>query len=466
MYGGSKTAAMQVTETVSEGLKRELKVVVPAAELENRLGAKLDELKTRVRINGFRPGKVPVQHLRRLYGRAVMAEIVQDLVGQTSQQAVADRAEKPAFQPNIVFPEDKAEIDAVMEGRADLAYTLRFEVLPDIQLPDFSKISVEKEVAEVSDQEVDEALQRLAAANRPFTARQAGEAAETGDRVRIDYVGKIDGEPFDGGSAQDVTLELGSGQFIPGFEAQLVGAKAGETRTVSVGFPEDYGAKHLAGRQASFDVTVKEVLEPGEVKLDDEFAQNLGMESLDKLRQAIRDRIRQDYAGASRQKLKRRLLDALDKVTTFALPPTLVEQEFDAIWRQVQSDLERSGRSFADEGTTEEAARADYRRIAERRVRLGLLLAEVGQKNDIKVSDEEAQRALLERVRQFPGQEQAVWDFYRKNPGAVAELRAPIFEDKVVDYVLELADVRERTVPREELFADPEDEEKGAAAEA
>ena len=457
---------MHVTETVSEGLKRELKVVVPAAELENRLGAKLDDLKARVRINGFRPGKVPAQHLRRLYGRAVMAEIVQDLVSETSERAVTDRAEKPAFQPNIVLPEDKAEIEAVMEGRADLAYTLRFEVLPEIQLPDFSKISVDKEVADVTDQEVDEALQRIAAANRPFTPRQEGEAAETGDRVRIDYAGRIDGEPFQGGSAEDAELELGSGQFIPGFEDQLVGARAGETRTVEVRFPEDYGAKHLAGKEARFDVTVKEVLKPGEVELNDEFAQNLGMESLDKLRQAIRDRIAQDYAGASRQKLKRRLLDALDRITTFALPPTLVDQEFESIWRQVQGDLERSGKSFADEGTTEEAARADYRRIAERRVRLGLLLAEVGRKNDIRVSDEEVQRALVERVRQFPGQEQAVWDFYRKNPAALAELRAPIFEDKVVDYVLELADVRERTVPREALFADPEDENTEAAAQA
>jgi trigger factor len=457
---------MHVTETVSEGLKRELKVVVPAAELENRLGAKLDDLKARVRINGFRPGKVPAQHLRRLYGRAVMAEIVQDLVSETSERAVTDRAEKPAFQPNIVLPEDKAEIEAVMEGRADLAYTLRFEVLPEIQLPDFSKISVDKEVADVTDQEVDEALQRIAAANRPFAPRQEGEAAETGDRVRIDYAGRIDGEPFQGGSAEDAELELGSGQFIPGFEDQLVGARAGETRTVEVRFPEDYGAKHLAGKEARFDVTVKEVLKPGEVELNDEFAQNLGMESLDKLRQAIRDRIAQDYAGASRQKLKRRLLDALDRITTFALPPTLVDQEFESIWRQVQGDLERSGKSFADEGTTEEAARADYRRIAERRVRLGLLLAEVGRKNDIRVSDEEVQRALVERVRQFPGQEQAVWDFYRKNPAALAELRAPIFEDKVVDYVLELADVRERTVPREALFADPEDENTEAAAQA
>ena len=457
---------MHVTETVSEGLKRELKVVVPAAELENRLGAKLDDLKARVRINGFRPGKVPAQHLRRLYGRAVMAEIVQDLVSETSERAVTDRAEKPAFQPNIVLPEDKAEIEAVMEGRADLAYTLRFEVLPEIQLPDFSKISVDKEVADVTDQEVDEALQRIAAANRPFTPRQEDEAAETGDRVRIDYAGRIDGGPFQGGSAEDAELELGSGQFIPGFEDQLVGARAGETRTVEVRFPEDYGAKHLAGKEARFDVTVKEVLKPGGVELNDEFAQNLGMESLDKLRQAIRDRIAQDYAGASRQKLKRRLLDALDRITTFALPPTLVDQEFESIWRQVQGDLERSGKSFADEGTTEEAARADYRRIAERRVRLGLLLAEVGRKNDIRVGDEEVQRALVERVRQFPGQEQAVWDFYRKNPAALAELRAPIFEDKVVDYVLELADVRERTVPREALFADPEDENTEAAAQA
>ena len=450
---------MQVTETLSEGLKRELKVVVPAAELESRLGTKLDELKTRVRINGFRPGKVPVSHLRRLYGRSVMAEIVQDVVNESTQQAVSNA--KPAFQPNVALPEDKAEIEAVMDGKADLAYTLSFEVLPEIELPDFSAISVEKQVAEVTDAEVDEALGRIARANRPYEPRGEGEAAESGDRATIDYVGRIDAEPFEGGSAEGAVLELGSGQFIPGFEDQLLGAKAGEQRTVTVRFPEDYGAKHLAGKEAVFDVTVREVARPGEAAIDDDFAKSLGMESLDKLREAIRGRIGEDYAAASRRKLKRRLLDALDETVRFDLPPTLVEQEFEAIWRQVTGDLERSGRSFADEGTTEEAARADYRRIAERRVRLGLLLAEVGQRNDIKVNEDEVQRALIERVRQFPGQEQAVWDFYRKNPAALAEVRAPIFEDKVVDYILELARVEERTVPREVLLADPEDEAAG-----
>ena len=455
---------MQVTETLSEGLKRELKVVVPAAELESRLGTRLDELKTRVRINGFRPGKVPVSHLRRLYGRSVMAEIVQDVVNETTQQAVSNA--KPAFQPNIALPEDKAEIEAVMDGKADLAYTLSFEVLPEIELPDFSKVSVEKQVAEVTDAEVDEALGRIARANRSFTPRGEDEAAENGDRLTIDYVGRIDGEPFEGGSAEGAFLELGSGQFIPGFEEQLLGAKAGEQRTVTMRFPEDYGAKHLAGKEAAFDVTVREVARPGETALDDEFAKSLGMESLDKLREAIRGRIGEDYAAASRRKLKRRLLDALDEAVKFDLPPTLVEQEFEAIWRQVTGDLERSGRSFADEGTTEENAKADYRRIAERRVRLGLLLAEVGQRNDIRVNEDEVQRALVERVRQFPGQEQAVWDFYRKNPAALAELRAPIFEDKVVDYVLELAEVREQTVPREVLLADPEDEQAAGGDKA
>ncbi|MDQ4061421.1 MAG: trigger factor, partial [Pseudomonadota bacterium] len=340
---------MQVTETLSEGLKRELKVVVPAAELESRLGTRLDELKTRVRINGFRPGKVPVSHLRRLYGRSVMAEIVQDVVNETTQQAVSNA--KPAFQPNIALPEDKAEIEAVMDGKADLAYTLSFEVLPEIELPDFSKVSVEKQVAEVTDAEVDEALGRIARANRSFTPRGEDEAAENGDRLTIDYVGRIDGEPFEGGSAEGAFLELGSGQFIPGFEEQLLGAKAGEQRTVTVRFPEDYGAKHLAGKEAAFDVTVREVARPGETALDDEFAKSLGMESLDKLREAIRGRIGEDYAAASRRKLKRRLLDALDETVKFDLPPTLVEQEFEAIWRQVTADLERSGRSFADEGT-------------------------------------------------------------------------------------------------------------------
>ncbi|TCT11289.1 trigger factor [Tepidamorphus gemmatus] len=448
---------MQVTETLNEGLKRELRITVPAQELDSRLNDRLAELKDRVRIRGFRPGKVPVAHLKRVYGRSVMAEVIEQTVSESSQKAVTDRNERPAFQPEITFPQDKDEIERVLRGEADFGFTMSFEVLPAVEMPDFSKISIEKEVAIVDDALIEEGIARIAAQNRPFAPREAGGRSESGDRLIIDYVGRIDGEPFEGGSDEGGQIELGNGSFIPGFEEQLVGRAAGEQVLVKVTFPETYPARHLAGKEAEFDVTVKEVLAPGEVKIDDEFAKSLGLESLDKLREAVRERLTADFAAQTRRKVKRKLLDALDGATSFELPQKLVESEFESIWRQVTADLERSGRSFADEGMSEEDSRAEYRRIAERRVRLGLLLAEIGAKHDIKVTDEEMNRALIERVQQFPGQERAVWDYYQKNPGALAALRAPVFEEKVVDFILELANVTEKTVTREELFDDPDD---------
>lgn len=449
---------MQATQTVSEGLKREFKVVVPADELESKLTTGLSELKDKVRINGFRPGKVPLTHLRRLYGRSVMAEVVQNTVNEANQKIVADNKLKLALEPQVKLPEEKDEVEAVMEAKADLSYTVALEVLPSFELADLSGITLTREVVEVSDAELDEALTRMAKQNRRFTANEGG--AGQGDRVTIDFVGKIEGETFENGAGQDVQVEIGSGSFIPGFEEQLVGAKTGDAPVVKATFPADYMAQTLAGKTAEFDVTVKAVETPSQTTIDDDLGKAFGMENLEALRTALRARIGQDFAAQSRRKVKKTLLDALDKAYQFELPPSLVDQEFENVWAQVQADLNQSKRSFADEGTTEDAAKADYRRIAERRVRLGLVLAEIGQRADIKIADEEVTQALVERSRQFPGQEKLVWEYYRKNPQALAELRAPIFEEKVVDHLLGQVKLTEKTVSKEALFSDEEEDEE------
>jgi trigger factor len=445
---------MNVTETNAEGLRRQLKVVIGADELEKRLSARLDELKGKARLKGFRPGHVPKEHLRKVYGRSVMAEVVQQAVAETSREALSQREERPAFQPTVGLPEDEAEIDKIFAGTSDLAYTLSFEVLPKIELMDFKKIALEKPVAEVTDADIGKSIERILASNQRFKPKDG--VAETGDRLLIDFVGSIDGTPFEGGTTQDAPVVLGSGNFIPGFEEGLTGARAGEEREVEATFPANYPEAHLAGKTAHFAVKVKEVAAPETPPLDDEFAKSLGIESVEKLRETVKQRLEQDRAGVSRLKLKRALLDALNEGHTFELPPTLVDNEFQAIWQQVTADLERSKRSFEDEGTTEEKAREEYHEIAARRVRLGLILSEVGSRNQIAVTDDEVSRALLERVRQFPGQERKVYDYYRNNPQLLAELRAPIFEDKTVDYVLELAKVTDKSVTAEELYADPD----------
>ncbi len=450
---------MQVTATLSEGLKREFRVVVPVTDLAARADARLDDLKGRVNINGFRPGKVPMHHLKKLYGRAVLAETIEALVGETNQKIVEENGFKLAQEPSVKLPEAESEAKAVFDGTADLDYTVAFEVLPTIQLADFKGIKVEKPVVEPAEADVQSMLETMAKQNRPFEAKAEGAAAEDGDRLTISFVGTIDGEKFDGGTAEDIQLELGSKSFIPGFEDQLVGVKAGDDKVVKVKFPSNYMAEALAGKDAEFAVTVKAIEKPGDRAIDDEFAKMVGFEDLAKLKAAVSDRLKSEYAAASRRKVKRSLLDALDEKHAFDLPQTLVDQEFESVWRQVSQDLESRGKTFTDEETTEEKAREEYRAIAERRVRLGLVLAEIGEKAQIKVSDEEVSRAVVERARQFPGQEQQVWDYYRKTPQALASLRAPIFEEKVVDYILELADVTEKTVSKDDLFKDNEDEE-------
>ena len=451
---------MQVTQTHSDGLRHEFKIVVPASDLEARLDNRVSEIKDSVRLNGFRPGKVPPAHLKKIYGRSLMAEAIEALVRETNAKIVTDNGFKLAMEPKVTLPEGKDEIESVFTGQSDLSYTVALEVLPPITLADFKGIKIERPVAEVTAAEIDEAVSRIANQNRPFSARADGGKVASGDRVTISYVGKIDGEAFEGGTGDDIVVNVGSNTFIPGFEEQLIGMAAGEARTVNVRFPNNYLAEKLAGKDAVFEVTAKSIEAPGEVTIDDAFAKSLGLETLDKLKDAIKDRLTREHAAASRQKLKRVLLDRLDELHKFDAPPTMVEDEFNNVWKTVLSDLESSGKSFADEGTTEEKAKAEYRAIADRRVRLGLVLAEIGEKNNIKVNDEELSRAAADRARQFPGQEQQVWEYYRKNPQALASLRAPIYEEKVVDFIVELANVTDKPVSRDELFREEEDDEK------
>ena len=456
---------MQVTETKAEGLRREFRVTLPATELEERLTSELHTLKDKVKLNGFRPGKVPMAHLRRLYGRSVMADIVQNAVNEANRKIVEENSLKLALEPKVDMTGDQEEVEKALDAKGDLDFTVAVEVLPSFDLADLSDVSLTKQVATVSDEDLNTAVDRMAKQNRSFNDKGEGAEAAEGDRLTIAFLGRIDGEPFEGGTADDIDLEIGSGSFIPGFEEQLVGAKVGDERKVSVTFPDNYGADALAGKPAEFDVTVKSIKTPGETVVDDELAKGFGMESLEKLQEAVRGAIGRDYESQARRKLKKALLDALDTKYAFELPPGLVEQEFNAVWSQVEADMKNAAKTFADEDTTEEKAREEYRRIAERRVRLGLVLAQVGEKADIKVTDEEVDRALVERVRQYPGQERQVWEFYQKNPGAKAELRAPIFEEKTVDHILGQVNVVEQPTSREDLFRDEDEDaaEKPAA---
>lgn len=449
---------MQITETLSDGLKREYAVVLPAAELDSKANERLASIKDRVNLPGFRPGKVPMQHLKRMHGKAVMGEVIEQAISEANSKIVSDKGLKLAMEPKITLAsEDEQAIKEVIEGKADLAYKVEMEILPKIELADFSKIEIEKPVTSVTDEQVDEAIQKMAEGTRPYVAKE-GKAAKD-DRTTISFDGKIDGAAFDGGKGEDIPIVIGSNRLIPGFEDQLIGLSAGESGTVKVKFPDDYASKEVAGKDAEFAVTVQKVEAPGEVKIDDEWAKALGMESLGKLKEVTRQRFSYEHMYASRLKAKRQLLDALDKLHQFAVPPTLLEQEINGVWQAVQKDMEQRGSSFEKEDTTEEEAREEYRKISDRRVRLGLVLAEIGEKNGIKVSEEEMNRAIVDQARNYPGQEQQIWDYYRKNPMALAELRSPIYEDKVVDFLLELAKVNEKPVSKEDLYKEEDEDE-------
>ena len=448
---------MQVTETVSDGLKRKLKVVVPAGDLGSRFNERLDDFKDRVQLKGFRRGKVPTAHLRKVYGRSLMAEVVQSTLEEKTRQVLSDRKERPAMQPKIELTESQDEIDKVLSGNSDLAFDMSFEILPDITLVDFSTLKLERLTADIADEDVDKAVNDLADRNVTFAAEDGREAGN-GDQLTIDFVGKIGGEAFEGGKGEGVKLVIGQGGFIPGFEDGLTGGKAGDNRTVKATFPEAYPVPTLAGKEAEFDVTVKEVAKPVKPAIDDEFAKTLGAPDLAKLKEFVRAQIEREYAQVSRNKLKRDLLDQLEKSHEFVLPASLVDGEFDGIWKQVTQGLERSGKTFADEGKTEDGAREEFRKLSERRVRLGLVIGEIGEKNKIEVTEDELKRALVDRARRYPGQERFVYEYFEKTPGAVNELRAPIFEDKVVDFIVELAKPSERKVARDELLKPLEDE--------
>ncbi|WP_316976678.1 trigger factor [Shumkonia mesophila] len=449
---------MQVTETKTEGLKRDFKIVVPATDIENRITARLEQLSQTLRIPGFRPGKVPVSLLRKRYGSSVMGEVLERTVGETTAKAMTEHGVRPAMQP-------KVEITSFEEGK-DLEYTMAVEVLPEIAPVDFSKIELERLTVDVEDSEIDEVMQRMAEANKVSEPVAGERAAAKGDVVVIDFVGKVDDKEFPGGKADGYHLDLGSGSFIPGFEDQLVGAKAGDHVAVSVAFPKEYGAADLAGKDAVFDVDVKEVRSTKPATIDDDFAKKAGLENLDGLKKAIRDEHEREFKAISRLRLKRALLDALAEMYDFAVPDSLVEAELNSIWAQFEEqrkqDPDAAKKEYGDK--SDDDIKAEFRAIAERRIRLGLVLAEVGQTNKIQVTQDDINRAVVAEARRYPGQEQKVIEYYKKNPEAMDSLRAPLIEDRVVDFMLEMAKLTERKVTREELLRDPDEDEAGKAA--
>ncbi len=447
---------MQVVEKSNEGLSRVIAVTVPASELNARLDAKIAEVAPGLKLKGFRPGKVPPAHVRRMFGRELMGEIVNDTINTSSQKALDEAKLRPAAPAEMKLTSDMEEVVA---GKGDLSYEMALEVMPEFEAIDPKSLKLTRPVYEASDEDLAEALKELASQAKTYEDKggKAPKAAE-GDQLVIDFVGKIDGEAFEGGSANDANLVIGSNQFIPGFEEQLKGVKPGEEKTIEVTFPENYGAAHLAGKAATFDVTVKAVKAEVESKIDDDFAKRIGLESLDKLKELLRNNLNQQFAGASRFKLKRALLDELDKKHDFPLPPKMVEAEFDGIWRQVEADKAAGNLPEADAKKSDKKLKEEYRKIAERRVRLGLVLAEVGRANNVTVSDQELNNAIMAEARNYPGQERQVLDFYRQNPNQAAQLRAPIYEEKVCDLIFEQAKVTEKKVSKDELMQDDEDE--------
>ncbi|MBB5519351.1 trigger factor [Amphiplicatus metriothermophilus] len=449
---------MEVIEKSAEGLDRRFTVKVSAAELDERLVKRLESLKGRVHLKGFRKGKAPISFLKKLYGKGVMGEIVQEIVNETAQKAFADRDLQPASEPH---PHFHGDLDAVIEGKADLEYEVHAEILPTFEPMDVSTLKLKRPVAEVAEGDVEEALKDLAERQRNYAPRGEGEAAQEGDLLVIDYAGRVGGEPFDGGQGEEQEIVLGSGRFIPGFEEQLAGARAGEEKTVKVTFPEDYGSETLAGKEAEFNVKVREVKAPEEVKIDDDLAKNFGLDNLDELKARLRERIEAEYKDLSRAHMKRALLDKLDAAHDFDLPAGMVNAEFEQIWRQV----ENAERDEEDKDKSEEELKAEYRKIAERRVRLGLVLAEIGKRAGVQVPSDQLQRAVQEqalreaRFMQMAGRDvtpQQILQFYQQNPQAIAQIRAPLFEERVVDYIFERAAVEDKKVSKEELMKDPE----------
>jgi trigger factor len=445
---------MQVTETKNEGLSRAYAITVPAADIEQRVETRLQELVHQVNLPGFRPGKVPVKLIRQRYGDAVKGEVLQAAVSENAHKALTERELQPAMQPKI-------EVTTFEEGK-DLEFKIELDVMPEIAPVDFKTISLERMKAKIEDTQVDEALERMAANFGTAEPISGARKSKEGDILVIDFVGSVGGETFEGGAAEGYQLELGGGRFIPGFEDQLVGAKADDHVKVEVAFPETYGNAELAGKDAVFEVDVKEIREKVPAKIDDDLAKQMGLDSLDALKTQMRQRIEGEYATIARERVKRVLLDKLDETHDFAVPAGMLDNEVESIWSQFENARKNNELDEDDAKKTEEEARAEFGTIAERRVRLGLLLASVGQSNNIDVSPEEINRALIRQAQNFPGHERQIVEAYRNNENLMASLRAPIFEEKVVDFILEMADVTDREVSVDELMRDPDEEEAGA----
>ncbi len=449
---------MQITQTTTEGLRREFKITVPAADIEERVRSRLTEIGRQTKMPGFRPGRVPLPILKQRYGRSVMGEILETAVSDGSRQTLSDHGLRPALEPKI-------EVTSFSEG-SDLEFTMALEVLPEIEPVDFTSIEIDRPVAEVGDENIDKALGRLAAGHKSFAPPPEPRPAEPGDQVLITFKGSIDGIEQAAMSGEDREIELGSGRFIPGFEDQMAGHGAGEHVTVTVNFPEDYPAKDYAGKPAVFEVDIKEVRAPVPAAVDDDLAKRFGMADLATLRGFIRERMEQEYRQISRERAKRQLLDVLAERHRFEVPAGMVDLEFDQIWRQVQENLKTGDPDDPDRAKPEAELQAEYRAIAERRVRLGILLAEVGRLNHIEVTQEEMNRAVSAELQRYPDQAREIVEFYKSHPEALASMRAPILENKVVDFILEIAKVVDRPVTPEELMKDPEDRPGSAAAPA
>ena len=448
---------MQVTEEKNEGLQREFVITLEASEIDEKVQSRLREIGKNQKIPGFRPGKAPMSILKQRFGQAVMGEVLERAVGDSSQQVIQERGLRPAGQPDI-------SVESFDEGQ-DLVYRMKLELLPDIEPMDFSQISVTTQKIEVPDHEVDEALERLASQQKESKPVEEPRPARKGDILVVDFSGEVDGEKYPGMEAEDHHLELGSNRFVEGFEDQLIGIQPGEEKTVEVTFPEGYMNSQLSGKTAQFHVKVKELREAEPVEINDEFAQKFGEEDLNGLKERVRDQIRQDYERLTRQRTKRQLLDQLADGHSFDVPQSMVDSEFNAIWQQIEQDRQNGQLDAEDAEKSEEQLQEEYKQIAERRVRLGLLLSEVGRNQQIDVTQEELNKALIEEVQRYPGREREVFEHYQNSQDALQNLRAPIYEDKVIDYILELANTEERQVTTDQLREELEAEQAGDSAE-
>ena len=440
---------MEVKELKSKGLKREFSITIGVDDLKEKKIKKLQDIASKAKIDGFRPGKVPTAHIEKLYGQSVMVEVIEEKVSEASQSVLQDRDLRAAVKPDVKLESD---MNDVIEKNKDLVFTMNCEVLPEIDITDFSKIKLDKPVSKPNEKDIKDALEYIAKQNKSFKEASEKTKSKDGDQVTLDYVGKIDDITFDGGTANDANLVLGSKSFIDNFEDQLIGLKKGDKKLVKVKFPDNYQSSDLAGKEATFDVEIKKVSKAEESKIDDDLAKSLGMEDLEALKKNLEDRIQQDFDSAARMKLKDSLLDVLEKKHKFELPESMVNQEFDQMWNQLQQQLDQQKKELKDLELSEKEIRKNYTEISEKRVCTGLLIAEIGNQNNIQLEDNDINKALQMEMQRYPGQEKEILDYYQKNQDAIRQLTAPVFEDKVIDFILEKVDLKDVKVSREDLF--------------